>query len=207
MAATALRVIAGLGNPGAEYARTRHNVGFWLADELARRCGGTFRLEPRFQAELARIRVATAEVWLVKPTTYMNESGAAVGRVAHFYKVPPQEILVACDELDFPPGTVRLKHGGGAAGHNGVRDVMAHVGESFWRLRIGIGRPGAKGEGIEHVLTRPAADDERAILEAVEAGADAVPVMIEQGAQVAMNRLHSRETPARSGSAPAPGSP
>lgn len=190
-----LKLIAGLGNPGAEYARTRHNAGFWLVDELARRHGGTFRLEPRHHAELARARIGATDLWLVKPLTYMNASGSAVGSVAHFYKVAPQEILVAYDELDFPPGTARLKHGGGAAGHNGVRDIIASVGDAFWRLRIGIGRPGAKGEGIDHVLSRPTAEEERLIRETIEAGADAIPVMLEQGAQVAMSRLHSQLNP------------
>jgi peptidyl-tRNA hydrolase, PTH1 family len=190
-----LKLIAGLGNPGADYARTRHNVGFWLVDELARRHGGTFRLEPRHQAELARVRIGAMDLWLLKPMTYMNASGGAVGSVAHFYKVAPQEILVAHDELDFPPGMARLKHGGGAAGHNGVRDIIASVGDEFWRMRIGIGRPGVKGEGIDHVLSRPAAQEERLIRETIEAGADAIPVMLEQGAQVAMNRLHSQLYP------------
>ncbi len=190
-----LKLIAGLGNPGAEYARTRHNVGFWLVDELARRHGGAFRLEPRHQAELARVRIGAAELWLVKPMTYMNASGGAVGSVAHFYKVAPEKILVAYDELDFPPGKARLKHGGGTAGHNGVQDIVDHLGESFWRLRIGIGRPDAKGEGIDRVLSRPTAEEERLIRATIEAGADAVPVMLAQGAQFAMNRLHSRDDP------------
>ncbi len=191
-----LKLIAGLGNPGAEYVRTRHNAGFWLADELARRHGGTFRLEPRHQAELARVRIGAAEVWLVKPVTYMNASGAAVGSVAHFYKAPPEEILVAYDELDFPPGKVRLRQGGGTAGHNGVADVVAHLGESFWRLRIGIGRPSSKGAGIDRVLSRPSKEEEGLIRETISAGADAIAVMLEEGAQIAMNRLHSRDAPA-----------
>ncbi len=190
-----LKLIAGLGNPGAEYARTRHNVGFWLVDELARRCGGAFRLEPRHQAELARVRIGAADLWLVKPMTYMNASGGAVGSVAHFYKIAPEEILVAYDELDFPPGKARLKHGGGTAGHNGVQDIVDRLGESFWRLRIGIGRPGAKGEGIDRVLSRPTAEEERLIRATIEAGADAIAVMLAQGAQFAMNRLHSRDDP------------
>jgi peptidyl-tRNA hydrolase, PTH1 family len=193
MPGEALKVIAGLGNPGAEYARTRHNVGFWLADELARRYGGTFRLEPRHQAELARVRIGPADLWLVKPMTYMNVSGTAVGSVARFYKAEPQDVLVAYDELDFPPGKVRLRHGGGTAGHNGVRDVVAALGESFWRLRIGIGRPSGREQGIDRVLSRPSAEEERLIRETIEAAADAIPVMLEQGAQMAMNRLHSRD--------------
>src|SRR5579884_4196162 len=188
MPGEALKVIAGLGNPGAEYARTRHNVGFWLADELARRYGGTFRLEPRHQAELARVRIGAADLWLVKPMTYMNASGTAVGSVARFYKAAAEEVLIAYDELDFPPGKVRLRQGGGTAGHNGVRDIVAHLGESFWRLRIGIGRPTGKGAGIDRVLSRPSAEEERLIEDTIASAADAIPVMLEQGAQIAMNR-------------------
>jgi peptidyl-tRNA hydrolase, PTH1 family len=194
MTGTSVKLVAGLGNPGAQYARTRHNAGFWLVEELARRHGGTFRFEPRHHAELARVRVGTADVWLAKPLTFMNESGAAVESIAHFYRIAPDEILVACDELDFPPGTARLKHGGGAAGHNGIRDVAEHLGESFWRLRIGIGRPDARGEGIDHVLSRPTAPEEALIRDTIDAGADAIALMLEQGAQAAMNRLHSRNT-------------
>ncbi|HUN24894.1 MAG TPA: aminoacyl-tRNA hydrolase [Steroidobacteraceae bacterium] len=196
MAGTPLKLVVGLGNPGARYARTRHNAGFWLIEELARRFGaGALRLETRHQAELARARIGTSELWLAKPMTFMNASGGAVASLAHFYRVPPEEILVAYDELDFPPGKVRLKQGGGAAGHNGVRDIIAHLGESFWRLRIGIGRPAVKGEGIDRVLSRPSAEEERLIEETIAAGADAIVVMLDEGAQFAMQRLHSRDAP------------
>jgi peptidyl-tRNA hydrolase, PTH1 family len=198
---TSLKVISGLGNPGVQYARTRHNAGFWLVDELARRHGGTFRLEPRHQAELARIRLVGTELWLVKPTTYMNASGTAIGSVARFYKAAPEEVLVAYDELDFPPGKVRLRQGGGAAGHNGVLDVLTHLGESFWRLRIGIGKPSSKDAGIDRVLSRPSAEEEKLIAETIAAAADVIPVMLEQGAQIAMNRLHSRDPAGAAGSA------
>ena len=131
MAGEPLRLIVGLGNPGTEYARTRHNAGFQLLEELARRHGASFRSEPRHRAELARARIAGADVWLLKPMSYMNHSGDAVRSVATFYKVPLQSILVAYDELDFAPGVVRLKHGGGAAGHNGMRDVIAQMGDAL----------------------------------------------------------------------------
>lgn len=193
MADTPLKLVAGLGNPGPEYAGTRHNAGFWLVEELAHRHGATFRFEPRHGAQLARARIGAADLWLVKPLTYMNESGRAIGSIARFYKIAPDEILVACDELDFPPGKIRLKHGGGAAGHNGIRDVASSVGAGFWRLRIGIGRPSAKGEGIDHVLSRPTSAEEELILGALGAGADAIEVMLKEGAQVAMNRLHAHK--------------
>ncbi|MFO7276832.1 MAG: aminoacyl-tRNA hydrolase [Pseudomonadota bacterium] len=195
MPGESLRIIVGLGNPGAQYARTRHNAGFWFVDELARRYGASFRNEPRHQADLARARIGNAELWLVKPMSYMNRSGGPVRSVASFYKVEPSEILVAYDELDFPPGVVRLKQGGSHAGHNGIRDVIAHVGERVWRIRIGIGRPGVKGEGVDYVLTRPPAEEERLIEEAIHAAADVIPVFLEQGSQKAMNLLHSREPP------------
>ena len=128
--------------------------------------------------------------------TYMNLSGAAVQSVAAFYKIPPEAVLVAHDELDFPPGVVRLKHGGGAGGHNGLRDIMARLGESFWRLRIGIGHPGDRGEVLNYVLGRPSAADAGMIDEALQSAADVLPVMLNEGAQKAMNQLHSRATAA-----------
>jgi PTH1 family peptidyl-tRNA hydrolase len=190
MAATAIKLVVGLGNPGAEYARTRHNAGFWLADELARRHGGTFRSEGRHQAQLARVSIGSDEVWLAKPMTFMNRSGGPVSSVLNFYKFAPAQMLVAHDEIDLPSGTVRLKEAGGHGGHNGLRDIIAAQGDAFWRLRIGVGHPGAKNEVIDFVLTRAGADEQRAIDECVVAGADAIEEMLRSGAQIAMNRLH-----------------
>jgi peptidyl-tRNA hydrolase, PTH1 family len=194
-----LKLIVGLGNPGTEYARTRHNAGFWFVDELASRHGAIFRSEPRHHGELARARIGDSDVWLLKPMGYMNHSGDAVRSVASFYKVPLEAILVAYDDLDFPAGIVRLKQGGGAAGHNGMRDVIAHMGDGFWRLRIGIGHPGDRSQVLDYVLGRPSGADTCLIRDALAAGADALPVLLEDGAQIAMNRLHSRD--------PAPGAP
>jgi PTH1 family peptidyl-tRNA hydrolase len=192
MAGLPLRLIVGLGNPGPTYARTRHNAGFDFLDELARRTGASLRREARHQGELARVSIDGAEVWLLKPMTFMNLSGQAVGSIAGFYRIPPGSILVAHDELDFPPGVVRLKEGGGAGGHNGLRDIMARLGDEFWRLRIGIGHPGDRGAVLDYVLGRPPAAEAGLIHEAVLAAADAVPVMLTDGAQKAMNRLHAR---------------
>jgi PTH1 family peptidyl-tRNA hydrolase len=199
MAGEPLKLIVGLGNPGTEYARSRHNAGFQFLDELARRSGAVFRSEPRHRAELARARIADADLWLLKPMSYMNHSGDPVRSIASFYKVPLPSILVAYDELDFPAGVVRLKQGGGAAGHNGMRDVIAQMGDGFWRLRIGIGHPGDRSQVLDYVLGRPSAADAQLIHEAILAAADSVPVLLAEGAQIAMNRLHSRET--------APGAP
>jgi peptidyl-tRNA hydrolase, PTH1 family len=197
MAGEPLKLIVGLGNPGTEYARTRHNAGFQFVEELARRHGALFRSEPRHHAELARARIANADVWLLKPMSYMNHSGDPVRSVATFYKVPLAGILVGYDELDFPAGVVRMKQGGGAAGHNGMRDVIAHMGDGFWRLRIGIGHPGDRSQVLDYVLGRPPRADAQLIDEALQAAADVVPVLMSEGAQIAMNRLHRRDdTPA-----------
>ncbi|HKD54706.1 MAG TPA: aminoacyl-tRNA hydrolase [Steroidobacteraceae bacterium] len=198
-----LKLIVGLGNPGTEYARTRHNAGFWFVEELAARHGALFRSEPRHRAELARARIGDEELWLLKPMSYMNHSGAAVRSVASFYKVPLDAILIGYDELDFPPGVVRLKQGGGAAGHNGMRDVIAQMGDGFWRLRIGIGHPGDRAQVLDYVLGRPSAADTQLMREAIGAAADAVPVMLRDGAQIAMNRLHNRGDPVPGPATPA----
>ena len=195
MAGEPLKLIVGLGNPGTEYARTRHNAGFQFADELAARHGATFRSEPRHRAELARAQIGDADLWLLKPMNYMNHSGDAVQSIASFYKVPLASILVAYDELDFPAGVVRLRQGGGAAGHNGLRDVIAQMGDGFWRLRIGIGHPGDRTQVLDYVLGRPSGEDAELIRSGLLAAADIVPVLLKEGAQIAMNMLHSREPP------------
>jgi PTH1 family peptidyl-tRNA hydrolase len=192
MAGTALKLVVGLGNPGAEYARTRHNAGFWLVDELARRHGGTFRHESKHQAQLARVRLNGGEIWLAKPMSFMNRSGGPVSSILNFYKIAPGEMLVAHDEIDLPGGTVRLKEGGGHGGHNGLRDLIAAQGDGFWRLRIGIGHPGAKSEVVDFVLTHASRAEQEDIDESVRAGADAVEQMLRDGAQIAMNKLHTK---------------
>jgi len=203
MAGEPLKLIVGLGNPGTEYARTRHNAGFRFVDELARRHGALFRSEPRHRAELARARVGASELWLLKPMNYMNHSGDPVRSVASFYKVPLASILVAYDELDFPAGVVRLRQGGGAAGHNGMRDVIAQMGDGFWRLRIGIGHPGDRSQVLDYVLGRATAAYAQLTEEAIGAAADAMPVLLTEGAQIAMNRLHSRDPVPAAPAAPA----
>jgi peptidyl-tRNA hydrolase, PTH1 family len=192
MSGLALRVIVGLGNPGPEHLVTRHNAGFWFVDLLARRHGGEFRDYRKYSGETARITLSEREIILLKPTTYMNRSGLSVRQLSDFYKLAPEEILVAHDELDLPVGSVRLKQGGGHGGHNGLRDTIAHIGETFWRLRLGIGHPGNKAEVIDYVLTRAPRAEEDTILETVSTAADVMPLLLEQGAERAMTRLHSR---------------
>jgi peptidyl-tRNA hydrolase, PTH1 family len=192
MAGLPLRIIVGLGNPGPEHLVTRHNAGFWFVDLLARRHNTEFRDYRKYSGETARISIAGQDVMLLKPTTYMNRSGLSVRQLSEFFKIPPEEILVAHDELDLPVGSVRLKQGGGHGGHNGLRDTIAHIGESFWRLRFGIGHPGNKADVIDYVLTRAPRSEEDLILEAVGTAADCMPLLFEQGAERAMTRLHSR---------------
>jgi PTH1 family peptidyl-tRNA hydrolase len=192
MAGLALRIIVGLGNPGPEHLVTRHNAGFWFVDLLARRHGGEFRDYRKFSGETAKINIEGQEIVLLKPTTYMNRSGLSIRQLSDFYKIKPEDILVAHDELDLPVGTVRLKQGGGHGGHNGLRDTIAHIGETFWRMRLGIGHPGNKAEVIDYVLTRAPRAEEDLILDAVGTGVDSIALLLEQGAERAMTRLHSR---------------
>ena len=192
MAGLPLRIIVGLGNPGPEHLVTRHNAGFWFVDLLARRHGGEFRDYRKFSGETAKISIEGQELVLLKPTTYMNRSGLSIRQLSDFYKFSPDDILIAHDELDLPVGSVRLKQGGGHGGHNGLRDAIAHVGETFWRLRLGIGHPGNKAEVIDYVLTRAPRAEEDLILDAVGTAVECIPLLLEQGAERAMTRLHSR---------------
>jgi PTH1 family peptidyl-tRNA hydrolase len=192
MAGLPLRIIVGLGNPGPEHQVTRHNAGFWFVELLARRHGAEFRDYRKYSGEAARVNISGQDLVLLKPTTYMNRSGLAVRQLCDFYKVAPDEVLVAHDELDLPVGTVRLKNGGGHGGHNGLRDIIAHIGETFWRMRLGVGHPGNKTEVIDYVLTRAPRAEEDLIFDGVNMAADCMPLLIEQGAERAMTKLHSR---------------
>ena len=192
MAGLPLRLIVGLGNPGPEHQATRHNAGFWFVDVLARRHGAEFRDYRKYSGETARVGIGGDEIVLLKPTTYMNRSGLSIRQLSEFYKIAADDILVAHDELDLPVGSVRLKHGGGHGGHNGLRDTIAHIGESFWRLRLGIGHPGNKTDVIDYVLTHAPRSEEDLIMEAVNLAADCIPLLLEQGAERAMTKLHSR---------------
>ncbi len=192
---TGIRLIAGLGNVGREYERTRHNAGFWFVDALAGRVGAAFATEAKFHADVARASLRGRGVWLLKPRTYMNRSGLAVAAIANFYKITPAEILVAYDELDLPPGTARLKRGGGNAGHNGLRDIQARCGSAdFWRLRLGIGHPRTlelRQEVADFVLHPPSGAHLAAIEEAIARGLDRVDELVDGAFEAAMQALHT----------------
>ncbi|UJB33553.1 aminoacyl-tRNA hydrolase [Chromobacterium sp. Beijing] len=187
-----IRLIVGLGNPGAEYDRTRHNAGFWLVDELCWRYKGNWRTEGKFQGDVARVDIEGQDVWLLKPMTYMNLSGQAVLALAHFYKILPDQILVVHDELDLPPGAARFKQGGGHGGHNGLKDIAARLSSpAFWRLRLGIGHPGDRNEVANFVLKKPRAEEQQALDEAIEQALRQLPAAIGGKMAAAMKELHS----------------
>ena len=190
-----IRLIVGLGNVGVEYARSRHNAGFWFVDRVASDCGARFRAEKRFFGELARASVGGSELWLLKPGTFMNLSGQSVVAAALFYRILPDQILVAHDELDLAPGDVRLKRGGGVAGHNGLKDVRARLTSAdFWRLRIGIGHPRnwqLCQDVADFVLHRPPADQERAIESAIDRAQSVLELASAGRFEIAMMRLRT----------------
>jgi PTH1 family peptidyl-tRNA hydrolase len=188
-----LKLIVGLGNPGREYARTRHNAGWWFVDALAARSHGSWSRDTREHTELARIDIAGTKLWLLKPTAFMNRSGPPVAAVANFHRIEPGEILVVHDDIDLPPGVARLKQGGGHGGHNGLRDVIAHLGADFWRLRLGVGHPGSRDLVLDAVLDRPTEAEQQAIDGAMARALETTPELLESGAQKAMLSLHSRD--------------
>jgi PTH1 family peptidyl-tRNA hydrolase len=185
-----MRLVVGLGNPGREYEATRHNAGFWWVDNLAHSLGVTLKTESRFHGKLARVR-SEDDCWLLEPMTFMNRSGQAVGALTGFYKIAPEEVLVVHDELDLPPGTVRLKKGGGVAGHNGLKDIAARIGLDFWRLRIGIGHPGDRDAVIDYVLHPPRVEETPLISQAVERSLEAWPLILAGEMEKAMHRMHT----------------
>ena len=187
-----IQLIVGLGNIGPEYAQTRHNAGWWLLDELAATWGAHFREEKKYHAEVAKANTASGEVWLMKPSTYMNRSGQAVGALANFFKIPVADILVLHDELDIAPGQVRLKKGGGNGGHNGLKDIQAKMGSAdFWRLRLGIGHPGDRNLVSAYVLNKPSRDDKEAIEDAIWRARCEINAIVAADMEAAMRVLHS----------------
>jgi PTH1 family peptidyl-tRNA hydrolase len=190
---TNLSIIAGLGNPEERYEKTLHNAGFWFVDALARKFCGDFRYEKKFDAECCRLRINNAEIWLVKPQSYMNLSGGPVRAVMDYYRLETPQLLVAHDEIDLPPGTVKLKKGGGHGGHNGIRDVIKHCGADFMRLRLGVGHPGEKEQVTGYVLKRASGDVEAAVERNIDEAIAAMPLLVDDGLNAAMKQLHTKE--------------
>jgi peptidyl-tRNA hydrolase, PTH1 family len=186
-----IQLIAGLGNPGAKYEGTRHNVGFWFIDTLARSKACTFRNDSKFQGDVGKVNINGQSIWLIKPSTYMNLSGQSVAALANYYKLTADNLLVVHDELDLDPGTVRLKCGGGHGGHNGLRDLIAHFGtKEFYRLRLGIGHPGSAAEVSNYVLGTPSGTDKRLMQDTIDDCMPILPQIIDGEMQAAMNVLH-----------------
>ena len=186
-----LRLVVGLGNPGAEYSETRHNAGFWFCERLADKLGLRFSHESRFHGLVANAR--EAGVWLLMPQTFMNRSGQAIGSLARFYRIEPSEILVVHDELDIPPGQLRLKFGGGLGGHNGLKDTSAHLNTNdYWRLRIGIGHPGDRNEVVNFVLKSARREEQQDIDEAIDKALAAWPQLARGELNAAATRLNAR---------------
>jgi PTH1 family peptidyl-tRNA hydrolase len=187
-----IRLLVGLGNPGQEYERTRHNAGFWLVERFAQASGVHFRKDPKYQALVARLPDNSA--WLLMPQSFMNASGRAVQMLAGFFKIKPEEILVVHDELDFAPGVARVKQGGGIGGHNGLRDISQRIAShDYWRLRLGIGHPGDKNAVADYVLHKPPVDDKALIDQAIDRALQVLPEMLKGDMQAAIQKLHSSE--------------
>lgn len=188
-----IKLIVGLGNPGAKYEGTRHNAGEWLINELARMYNVTLKDDAKYFGKTAKISTAGGEVWLLVPTTFMNLSGKSVGALANFFRIKPEQIVVAHDELDLPCGVAKIKQGGGHGGHNGLKDIIAALGNSnnFYRVRIGIGHPGHKDLVASYVLGKPSPTDQPLINAAVDEASRCVELLFKEGIVKATNRLNS----------------
>lgn len=191
-----IRLIVGLGNPGPEYEQTRHNAGFWFVDNLENgNSGARWQKESKFSALVAKAKINGADIWLMKPQTFMNRSGLAVGAIARFFKIAPEEILVVHDELDIVPGTAKLKRSGSTGGHNGLKDIASALGsQDFWRLRIGIGHPrsqNSRAPVIDYVLQRPRREDQDLIDDAISHALQIVPMLCDGQFDKAMKELHT----------------
>lgn len=184
-------LIAGLGNPGPDYAATRHNAGYWFAEAVAERYKAAFRVDSKFFGETARVKIEGVDVLLLKPATFMNRSGQAVQAMVNFYKLAADGVLVAHDELDMPAGQMRLKLGGGHGGHNGLRDIHKPLGEGYRRLRVGIGHPGDKNLVLNYVLARPSKADEQLIRTGIDNAVNALPTWLAQSWDKALQQLHT----------------
>ena len=192
MAAKPIRLIVGLGNPGAEYSRTRHNAGAWFCEEILRANGCSAKVEARFFGQIGKVTINAKSVYVLIPSTYMNDSGRSVLAVAQFYKLAPEEILVAHDELDHEAGNARLKFAGGHGGHNGLRDISRVMGNQFARLRLGIGHPGDRNRVTSYVLGKPPTNEADAIDHAIRCAYDVLPDLVANGGwNKAVKNLHT----------------
>tara|TARA_Y100000588_G_scaffold109333_1_gene119838 strand:+ start:8027 stop:8635 length:609 start_codon:yes stop_codon:yes gene_type:complete len=190
-----ISLVCGLGNPGAQYEATRHNAGFWFLDALQRVVPLPWRPETRFFGDLADTRVGQQRVRFLKPATFMNECGGAVASVCSYFDIPAEAVLVVHDDLDLPPGTVRVKQGGGHGGHNGLRDIFSKLGSrEFIRLRIGIGHPGNSDDVTDWVLRKPSSEDKTAILDAIDRALDEINPMMAGDLEPVMKALHTQQT-------------
>jgi len=188
-----IRLLVGLGNPGAEYDATRHNAGFWWIDAVARQLGATLQPDRSYHGLVARINRPEGPIWLLQPMTYMNLSGKSVSALARFFKIAPGEILVAHDELDLPAGQMKMKLGGSHAGHNGLRDIHAQLGVAdYWRLRLGIGHPGVKAEVVNYVLRKPPATEREAIDGCIDRSLEALDLLLAGDMERAMMKIHAK---------------
>jgi PTH1 family peptidyl-tRNA hydrolase len=188
-----IKLIVGLGNPGPKYSETRHNAGFWFVDDLANQYRSRFLPEKKFHGEVARINLEGKDIWLLKPETFMNRSGLSVVSLALFYKIAPENILVVHDEIDLKAGTARLKSGGGHGGHNGLRDIISHLGtRDFQRLRIGVDHPGSKDMVVDYVLKRPDSKDRQAIEDSINEALRIMPKIAAGEWEKAMHQLHTK---------------
>ena len=188
-----IKMIVGLGNPGSEYEQTRHNAGFWFIDELSWQYKATLKEEKKFFGSVARISISGSDLWLLKPSTFMNRSGQAVAALAQFYKIKPEEILVVHDELDIPCGRIKFKLGGGNGGHNGLKDIQARLGTpDFYRLRLGIDHPGNRNLVVGYVLNKPSPEHRQQIDEAINKSLKAVPMLLAGEWEEAVRFLHSK---------------
>ena len=193
-----IRLVVGLGNPGKEYERTRHNAGFWVVERFASSKGIALRKDGKFKALVGQIQGTSpaGAAWLLLPQSFMNASGQPVQMLAGFFRIKPEEILVIHDELDFPPGVAKLKQGGGIAGHNGLKDISQRLAtHEYWRLRLGVGKPPAGREGADYVLEKPPAEERAAIDSVIEKALEVLPLCLAGDMQTAMQKLHTEDKP------------
>jgi PTH1 family peptidyl-tRNA hydrolase len=206
-----IRLLVGLGNPGPEYDDTRHNAGFWWVDEVARKLGARLVPDRGYHGLVARVNRPGGPVWLLQPQTYMNLSGKSVAALARFFKIAPEEILVAHDELDLMPGQMKIKLGGSHAGHNGLKDIQAQLGTAdYWRLRLGIGHPGVKAEVINYVLRKPPLAERELVDGCISRSLESLDLLLGGDMDKAMMKIHAkppRPKPPKPAAPPAPDAP